>query len=155
MVTPHPAAAGGATVTRSRRARPAGTAPAWTFHVTPVPRDDPAEYKLPDPPGAPAAVIPVDRIRGPILTLCGGADLIWPSCPYAHAIATRADTRPRVPPVTELAYPGAGHAFLGFDGPVPAGAANTSIPRVGGTYSADAQASIDARPRLASFLADL
>lgn len=37
----------------------------------------------------PRAVIPVERIRGPELTVCGGADQVWTSCSYAALIKQR------------------------------------------------------------------
>lgn len=80
--------------------------PAWTLH------DKPVAYTRQSanvhPTDVPAAVIPVERIRAPILLACAEADDVWPSCPYARAIAARHGPRN-----LELhAYPGAGH-FLG------------------------------------------
>lgn len=37
----------------------------------------------------PAAVIPVARVRGPVLLSCGGLDRVWPSCPNVDDVTTR------------------------------------------------------------------
>jgi hypothetical protein len=34
-------------------------------------------------------VIPVERIDGPLFTVCGVEDLLIPACPFARAIADR------------------------------------------------------------------
>jgi dienelactone hydrolase len=135
---------------------PAGDRSAWTLHGTElpfVPFNSPRAYH-------PDAVIPVERIRGPLFLLCGGSDLLWPSCPYSHEIAARrADNH--APYVDVLAEePGAGH-FVGSPVPnAPASSTTTVSPRygilsVGGTQQADALGRLDAWPRLLQFLADL
>src|SRR6185437_363128 len=52
---------------------PGCTGPAWTLHGKPLPYTN-----GPDNP-APAAVIPVQKINGPLLLDCGTADQIWNS----------------------------------------------------------------------------
>ena len=42
-----------------------------------------------DPSDVPEAVIPVERIRGPIFVNCGRNDFVWPSCNFARAIIQR------------------------------------------------------------------
>ena len=54
----------------------------------------------------------------------------------------------------DLDYPGAGHAFLLSNAP-PGAPPTATVPRYGGTYGADAQASADAAPKLRAFLAAL
>ena len=44
------------------------------------------QFDDPHPTDDPAAVIPVAKIKGPVLLDCGCADQVWSSCPYAHAI---------------------------------------------------------------------
>jgi len=56
------------------------TGPAWTLHGKPLPYTN-----GPDNP-APAAVIPVQKINGPLLLDCGTADQLWNSCAHAQAI---------------------------------------------------------------------
>ena len=45
--------------------------PAWTLGGRPLPAVSPSEFGQPNPPGKPQTVIPVERIRGPILLTCG------------------------------------------------------------------------------------
>ena len=44
---------------------------------------------VPQPSNDREAVIPVERIRAPVLLACGGRDQIWSSCPSARAIVAR------------------------------------------------------------------
>ena len=44
---------------------------------------------VPQPSNDREAVIPVERIRVPVLLACGGRDQIWRSCPSARAIVAR------------------------------------------------------------------
>ena len=135
---------------------PGGDRSAWTLRGAElpfVPFNSPRAYH-------PDAVIPVERIRGPLFLLCGASDMLWPSCPYSHEIAARrADNH--TPYADVLAEePGAGH-FVGSPVPnVPASSTNTISPRygslsVGGTQQADALGRLDAWPRLLQFLAGL
>ncbi|GAA1879206.1 hypothetical protein GCM10009814_06470 [Lapillicoccus jejuensis] len=56
------------------------------------------------------AVIPVQRIPGPVVLVCGGADTVWPSCPYAAQVAgRRTATRTSTSGDALLDYPQAGH----------------------------------------------
>jgi dienelactone hydrolase len=61
--------------------------PAWTLHGQLLPYTH--EFNTPNPTDNPAAVIPVERIRGPIFLTCAGKDTVWASCPYAEAIMRR------------------------------------------------------------------
>ena len=66
--------------------------PAWTLGGRPLPAVSPSEFGQPNPPGKPQAVIPVERIRGPILLTCGEQDLSLAvlcatSTPSPHACA--------------------------------------------------------------------
>lgn len=82
--------------------------PAWTLHGKPMAIADPPG----DPSSAsnPAAVIPVQRIRGPVLLLVGADDQLWPSPQYAQAImATLRRAHDRYSH-QDLVLPGAGHA---------------------------------------------
>lgn len=124
---------------------PDGSRPAWTLHGQPVPHVSAAEYEDPSPADDPAAIIPVERIRGPVFLLCGLADALWPSCPHTQAITSRLGAHPHV----ELQEPGAGH---NVGNPVP-GVVITPDGRFGGTQQADALGRLDAWPKLHSFLA--
>jgi dienelactone hydrolase len=121
------------------------TQPAWTLHGRPMPGVSRAELGDPRPAGDPAAIIPVERIAGPVLLICGEDDRLWPSCPYADAIVRRASGHP----VTELREPGAGH-YVGVPAPnLP----TTPDSRSGGNQQADALGRLNAWPKLVSFLA--
>jgi pimeloyl-ACP methyl ester carboxylesterase len=57
----------------------------------------------------PAAVIPVEQIKAPILLACGGQDLTWHSCGFSHAIVDRLAAHNAAAPRSLYAYPQAGH----------------------------------------------
>jgi dienelactone hydrolase len=90
-----------------------GDFPAWTL------RGRPLRYALAiDAKGgfdAPS-VIPVERIRGPILLAAGGRDTIWPSPAYERAIVRRLRRHHFRYRVKALLYPRAGHGIGGADG---------------------------------------
>jgi dienelactone hydrolase len=52
-------------------------------------------------------VLPVERIHGPLLWVCGGADQVWNSCASGQAAMSRLDRSPY--PHQLLDYPDAGH----------------------------------------------
>jgi hypothetical protein len=76
----------------------------------------PCTNQIDDPaPSDAAAVIPDQKIDGPVLLDCGEADKTWTSCPYARAILSRLDRyRDRWGHVL-YAYPGAGHYVGSLD----------------------------------------
>jgi dienelactone hydrolase len=80
----------------------------WTLHGTPLPHT--LERNEPHPLDEPAAAIPVERIRAPVLLACAGRDQEWSSCPYARAIVAR--RRAHGEETTLYTYPAAGH-FVG------------------------------------------
>lgn len=88
---------------------PGGRGAAWTLHGKPVPTVARGDYLDPASVEVPAAVIPVEKIRGPILLACGGEDQVWISCAYSAAIVQRLHARHFRHPVTLLRYPDAGH----------------------------------------------
>jgi dienelactone hydrolase len=108
--------------------------PAWTLGGRALPVASPPG----DPRSAasPAAVIPVARIRGPVLLLAGTDDHLWPSPAYARSImaALAAHHDPYQHQLKEFA--GAGHV-AGFAMPYDAGPARIAEGRevldVGGT----------------------
>jgi dienelactone hydrolase len=73
---------------------PACAGPAWTFGGRAVPFT--RSFNTPNPTDDPRAVIPVERIRGPVFAGCAGADEVWTSCAYAHAIVARRGDAPTV-----------------------------------------------------------
>jgi dienelactone hydrolase len=62
---------------------------AWTLGGKALPYSK--QWDDPDPTDVPDAVIPDEKIRGPVLTICGRIDTLWPSCPFARAIVRRLD----------------------------------------------------------------
>lgn len=100
----------------------------------------------------PDTVIPVENGTAPALLICGEADRVWPSCTMAGQIAARAAAN-GAPPVTQLAYPEAGH--FGFGVPVTeAEAAHARLNRFGGTLAGNLAARADSWHRLIDFLKD-
>jgi dienelactone hydrolase len=105
--------------------------PAWTIGGRPLPLYEP---------------IPVERIRGPVLTVSAGKDAVWPSSEYATEIQGRLEHSRFAHP--DLRYPQAGHGI---------GLAVPYLPsldpaQAGGTAAADAAARAALWPRLLSFL---
>jgi dienelactone hydrolase len=103
---------------------------AWTLGGKPLPYTK--DLDNPAPIDNPAAVIPDQRINGPVFLDCGEADRTWTSCPYARAILSRLDRYHDRWTHVLYAYPGAGHAVGDFapyepEGPVSLAAAVPSI----------------------------
>lgn len=59
------------------------------------------------------AIMDVARINGPVMMICGGRDVVWPSCPMVKMAATQLKAARFMHPVVVLAYPQAGHAVFG------------------------------------------
>jgi dienelactone hydrolase len=105
--------------------------PAWTSGGRPLPLYEP---------------IPVERIRGPVLTASAGQDAVWPSSEYATEIQERLSRSRFAHP--DLRFPAAGHGI---------GLAVPYLPsldpaQAGGTAAADAAARAALWPRLLAFL---
>jgi dienelactone hydrolase len=119
------------------------TQAAWTFKRKPIPFL------------GSAATIQVERIRGPILVVGGGQDMVWPSFYSVKDIAERTNQL-HGPPVTALDYPNAGH--LGEAAPnlpwLSSFTRANGLPVVfGGSRAANAAARADLWPKLLNFLA--
>jgi dienelactone hydrolase len=130
---------------------PDASQPAWTLRGRPLPAVGTAGFGQADPAANPQAVIPVERIGGPILLTCGALDLVWPSCAHLDAITSRLDARRFGHPVTALRYPDAGHLVGGLTawfGSLTDDALTTSGGTVEGTQAAQA----DAHAKLLAFL---
>ncbi|MCH4891515.1 MULTISPECIES: acyl-CoA thioester hydrolase/BAAT C-terminal domain-containing protein [unclassified Sphingomonas] len=103
-------------------------------------------------PRHPEAVIPVERIAGPVLLLCGEEDSLWPSCPMARAVEARRDGSGAGLATTLLAYKDAGH--FGVGPPLPEGKPVPFMLTVfGGTGQGNLAARKDGWPRTIAFLA--
>ena len=135
-------------------------APAWTLHGKPFPVGSPGDFSTPGAPGAPASVIPVERIAGPVITVCGAADVLIPSCPFAEAIARRRGDRGTRLGDIHLAYPRSGHLVGTLDSyfsttTVDDKRADGSVLPLGGTIVDNAEDAGAAHTRLLAFLAAL
>jgi dienelactone hydrolase len=126
---------------------PRCTGPAWTLHGQPLPYT--SEFDNPSPTDAPAAVIPDQRIQGPVFLDCGEADQTWSSCPYAQAIIGLLDAHHDRWAHVLYAYPGAGHPVGDLVPYEPAS------PVADPDYATDQQARALLWPRLLGFLAAL
>jgi dienelactone hydrolase len=128
--------------------------PAWTLHGRPLPAVSPSEFGQPNPPGKARAVIPVERIRGPILLACGELDVVWPSCAYVEAITARLGAHRFAHPVTALRYRDAGHLIGGLTG-YYASLTDDALTSFGGTIAGTQAAQADAHAKLLALLASL
>jgi dienelactone hydrolase len=126
--------------------------PAWTLGGRPLPAMSPSEFGLPTPPGKAKAVIPVERIRGPILLTCGQQDVLWPSCGYVDAITARLRAHRFAAPVTALRYRDAGHLIGGLTA-YYGSMTDDAVASDGGTAAAAQAAQADAHARLLALLA--
>jgi dienelactone hydrolase len=126
--------------------------PAWTLGGRPLPAVSPSEFGQPNPPGKPQTVIPVERIRGPILLTCGELDRIWPSCRYSDAITARLRARQFAYPVIDLRYRDAGHHVGGLT-LYFASVTDAALTSFGGTVAATQAAQTDAHAKLLALLA--
>ena len=123
------------------------TGPSWTLGGQPVPF---TRLGQPNPTDEPAAVIPVERIRGPVLTLCGGADQIAYTCDFADAVAARLQAGGHGQPHLLLDYPDAGQGVAML---IPHEPARLLPSFEGKTPTANWHAREQAWPRVLDFLA--
>lgn len=103
----------------------------------------------PSPTDNPAAVIPDQRIQGPVFLDCGEADQTWTSCSYAQAILRLLDAHHDRWAHVLYAYPRAGNPVGTF---VPY---EPTSPAADPDYVADQQALTLLWPHLLTFLGDL
>lgn len=99
----------------------------------------------------PDAVIPVERINGPILLLSGKGDTLWPASLMGDQVMARLGAKGFRHPHRHIAYPDAGHA-----GAIPpaetAGPAPTGFNALGGTTQGNAFARSDSWVQVLAFL---
>ena len=126
--------------------------PAWTLHgrgiryATFLPGSPPSNTK--------GAVIPVEKIRGPMFLDCGGADRVWFSCPATKAILARLRKFHDAGHVLVASYPSGGHGVgaLVPHEPFYPGTDSQLISLEGVTPTANSLALADLWPRLIEFL---
>jgi dienelactone hydrolase len=113
---------------------PAANLRAWTLHGRPVPLEQ----------------IPVERIRGPVLTAGAGDDHVWSSADSVRQIEKRLRARRFRYPHEGVVYPRAGH-LIGTALPYEPAATDESAS--GGSPRIDAVAKADLWPRILRLLA--
>ncbi len=126
--------------------------PAWTLkgkaipYATFLPGRPPANTK--------AAVIPVEKIRGPLFLDCGGDDQVWSSCPATKAIVARLRKFHHGDDVLVASYPKAGHGVGGLvpHEPIYPGTDSRLIALEGVTPTANSLALADVWQRVIAFL---
>ncbi|MGZ6013907.1 MAG: acyl-CoA thioester hydrolase/BAAT C-terminal domain-containing protein, partial [Caulobacteraceae bacterium] len=143
-------------------ANPANPGPSWTLNGKPIPY---AHYDGSQPfrgildlyqrslaKAPPEAVIPVERINGPVLLVSAKSDGLWPSAAMGDAVISRLDKAKFRFPHTNLAYADAGHA--GFGEPLPPGSAvpPAMLAQLGGTAQGNLAMRADAWPKILAFL---
>jgi pimeloyl-ACP methyl ester carboxylesterase len=62
-----------------------------------------------------AAVIPIERVTGPVLLISGGDDRMWPASRMSNMLVERARRFGREHVVRHLDFPAAGHALFAVD----------------------------------------
>lgn len=128
---------------------PGGNGAAWTWQGEPVPTVPRADLGIPDPSDAQRALIPTWQIHGPIFTVCGQSDGIWPSCPYARQISAELTAHDFGYRHVALSYPLAGHLVGSLLRYLPD---SITVPHDGGTREGEALGLADAWDRLLGFL---
>jgi dienelactone hydrolase len=121
----------------------------WTLHGRDLPHAGAAQFGAPAASIDPRAVIPVERIRGPILLICGDMDVQWPSCSNVEDIANRLTANQFRFAVQTLRYPAAGH--LGIDPPYTS-ITTHALATAGGTLPATQAARSDIHTQLLKLL---
>jgi dienelactone hydrolase len=99
----------------------------------------------------PDAVIPVERINGPVMLVCGKADTLWPSCPMSEQVAARLTSKGFKQKVKLLEYPDAGHAVFGPPAN-PASPNYKNLGSLGGSADGVNAARQDDWPRALAFM---
>lgn len=129
---------------------PGCTGPAWTLRGKAVPYT--SEFDQTSPTDNPAAVIPDERIQGPVFLACGEADETWISCPFARAILHLLNAHHDRWTHVLYAYPGAGHPVGEL---IPYEPDSAAVAALDPTYATDQKARVLLWPHVLSFLAEL
>jgi len=97
------------------------------------------------------ALIPVEKINGPVMLVSGREDALWPSTLMADKVIERLREHKHPFPRQHLAYDGAGHAIRKSFLPA-AGTIATRQLMLGGSEEANAKAQADSWPKVLQFL---
>jgi hypothetical protein len=95
------------------------------------------------------AEIEIERVKAPVLLVCGEADTLWPSCDMSRRLSSRA-AEEAGPRVTVLVYERAGHSAFGPQ--LPEGHPDLSDRWSGGTAAANNEARAKSWPLVVDFL---
>jgi pimeloyl-ACP methyl ester carboxylesterase len=126
--------------------------PAWLRDGQDVPAT--GQFDMTTPTDTPGSAIKVERIRGPVVAVCGDADLIWDSCRYAAALFQRRHGRAADHRDLLLSYPDAGHGLILLAPFVPRLAPPVEARMSGSTPTANDEALADAWPRIVARIRD-
>ncbi len=104
-----------------------------------------------------SALIPVERINGPILLISGEEDALWPSAQFGELITKRARSKGFDFVIEHLSYSGAGHSIGAGYGPTTVNQSYHPIRKamidLGGTPEGLAKAHAESWPRVLAFVA--
>jgi dienelactone hydrolase len=106
---------------------------------------------LKDRPAVERAVIPVERINGPILLASGTDDAIWPSSMMCERVVERLKQRHFAFSFQHSSYDGAGHLLAGPSRLAPVRSIDAGGMAIGGTEEANAAARDDAWAKVCTF----
>lgn len=99
----------------------------------------------------PDAIIPVERINGPVMVVCGTVDSLWPSCRMSAQIVARLQANAFRHAVQFLEYADAGHSVFGP--PVAADSSDfTALGTLGGSPASNNAARVDSWLKAVTFL---
>lgn len=94
----------------------------------------------------PDAIIPVEKINGPVLVICGKLDSLWPSCRMSAQVVARLEANNVKHAFQVLEYADAGHSVFG----PPIAPENPTFAVLGG--AAGNAARIDSWPKAVAFI---
>jgi dienelactone hydrolase len=109
------------------------------------------EEGLKDETAVAAALIPVEKIKGPVLLISGGDDQLWPSAPMGDMVIERLTANDHPYAYDHLIYESAGHEITVPFVPMMSSTQWGHI-LMGGTPEANAYASADTWPKVLAFL---
>lgn len=97
------------------------------------------------------AIIPVERINGPVMLVAGEADQMWPSAAMSRQVADRLKAKGFRYDVALAIYPDAGHGAFGVPS-TPDNPRARMLPCYGGTLDGNLAARVDGWPKVLTFL---
>jgi dienelactone hydrolase len=99
----------------------------------------------------PDAIIPVERINGPVMVICGQLDSLWPSCRMSAQVVSRLQDNKFRHAVQLLDYRDAGHSVFGP--PVaPESPDFTTLGTLGGSPASNNAARLESWPKAVTFI---